>query len=140
MRVTLLPDPDFDVQAKTNAVQMIGNDLASTWLWSVRPHKGGNERLDALVEVGRMEGNKFVAADSYTRHVPVRVRVGTWKGFLNALKNASTLGDALSTLFTSWDKTLIALTALIGAVGGLIVAIRKGGKGKQAKNRADEPS
>ena len=136
MRVTLLPNPDFDVQAKTNAVQMIGNDLASTWLWSVRPHKGGKERLDALVEVGRMEGNKFVAADSYTRHVPVRVKVGTWKGFLNALQNASTLGDALSTLFNSWDKTLIALTALITAIGGLVMAIRKGGKSKRGKGEA----
>jgi hypothetical protein len=125
MRVTLLPNPDFDVQAKTNAVQAIGNDLASTWLWSVRPHKGGSETLDALVEVGRMNGNQFVAADSYTRHVPVRVKIGTWKGFLSALQNASTLGDALSTLFNSWGKTLIALTAFIGAVGGLIIAIRK---------------
>jgi len=130
MRVTLLPNPDFDVQAKTNAVQVIGNDLASTWLWSVRPHKGGKAMLDALVEVGRMNGNQFVPADSYTRHVPVLVKVGTWQGFLNALKNASTLGDALSTLFTSWDKTLIGLTALIGAVGGLLIAIRKLGKGK----------
>jgi len=130
MRVTLLPNPDFDVQAKTSAIQVIGNDLASTWLWSVRPHKGGNEMLDALVEVGRMNGNQFVAADSYTRHVPVRVKVGTWKGFLNALQNASTLGDAFATLFKSWDKTLIALTALIGAIGGLIVAIRKFGKRK----------
>ena len=130
MRVTLLPNPDFDVQPKTEAIQQIGNDLASTWLWSVRPHKGGNEMLDALVEVGRMNGNQFVAADSYTRHVPVRVKVGTWKGFLNALQNASTLGDALATLFKSWDKTLIALTALIGAIGGLIIAIRKFGKRK----------
>ena len=128
MRVTLLPNPDFDVQPKTSAVQVIGNDLASTWLWSVRPHKGGNATLDALVEVGRMEGNQFVASDSYTRHVPVRVKVGTWKGFLAALQNASTLGDALSTLFNSWGKTLIALTALIGAVGGLVLAIRKRGK------------
>src|SRR5205085_9323013 len=127
MRVTLLPNPDFEVREKTQAIQATGNDLAATWLWSVKPLKGGDETLAANVEVGRMNGKEFVAADSYTRHVPIRVRVGTWKGFLNALAQASSLGDVLTTLFKSWEKTLIALAALIVAVGGVVFAIRKFG-------------
>jgi len=139
MRVTLLPDPNFEIKAQSPATQPTGADRAASWQWSVRPLRGGSHALVALVEIlERQPDGSLTTVDNYKRRVPVKVRVGTWKGFLNALRNAAGLGDALGTLFRSWEKTLLALTALIAAAAALWAAIRKlkGGSEPRRARRA----
>jgi hypothetical protein len=132
MRVTLLPDPNFEIRPQSAAVQDTGPDMTATWQWKVKPSHGGNATLYAKVEVGtRQPDGSLAVARTYTRRVAVHVKVGTWKGFLNALRNASTLGEVLNTLFSAWEKTLLALAALIAAASGVWMAIKKWGKPKE---------
>lgn len=133
MRVTLLPDPNFNFTAVTEAIQHTGADQSATWQWNVVPLRDGTQVLHAKVEVlRRMSGGKYVTVESKARHVQVEVKVGTWQGFINALRNAASLSDVLTTLFNSWGKTLGALVTLIGAVFGIPIAIREGRKRLQA--------
>jgi len=126
MRVTLLPDPDFEIRPQSPAVQETGADRAASWQWSVKPGRGGAHELIARVEVlDKQPDGGLLVAETYTRRVPVEVKVGTWKGFLNAIKGAASFGDLLATLFKSWEKTLLGLTALIAAAVGLWAAIKK---------------
>jgi hypothetical protein len=126
MRVTLLPDPDFEIRRQSPETQETGTDRAASWQWMVKPLRGGAHELIAKVEVlqPQPDGTR-VPIETYTRRLPVEVHVGTWQGFLNALKGAASFGDLLGTLFGSWGKTLTALTALIAAAVGLWAAIRK---------------
>jgi len=126
MRVTLLPDPDFEIRRQSPDMQETGADRAASWQWSVKPLDGGSHALVARVEILEKQADgSFLPAETYTRRVAVNVRVGTWQGFLNALRGAATFGDVLGTLFSSWGKTLTALTALIAAAVVLWAAIRK---------------
>ena len=130
MRVRLLPDPNFEIKAQSPATQPTGADRAASWQWSVRPLRGGTHSLVALVEVlEKHPDGSETTVETYKRRIAVKVRVGTWKGFLNALKGAAGLGDLLGTLFRSWEKTLLALTALIAAAAALWATIRKLRKG-----------
>lgn len=122
MRVALQQTPNFEVRPQSPDVLALGADRRTSWQWSVKPLAKGSHTLVARVEV---LDERDEVLDSYTRRVAVNVRVGTWRGFLNALREASTLGDVLGTLFRSWQKTLLALTALIGAAVGLSAAIRR---------------
>jgi hypothetical protein len=132
MRVTLEPDPNFEIRRQSPDVQETGADRAASWQWSVKPLSGGSHALIARVEVleKQADGN-LLATETYTRRLAVTVHVGTWQGFLNALKGAASFGDLLATLFGSWGKTLTALTALIAAAVGLWAAIRKLRKPKE---------
>ena len=126
MRVRLLPDPNFEIRPQSPAEQNTGADRAASWQWMVKPLKGGDHSLVAQVEVlEREEDGSLRAVDTYKRRVAIKVRVGTWKGFLNALRGAASFGDLLATLFRSWEKTLLGLTALIAAAVGLWAAIRQ---------------
>jgi hypothetical protein len=128
MRVNLLPDPAFMIEPKVAALQNTGPDRTASWQWDVKPKTDGKHRLIARVEVLKPASQgKYEILDQYTRRVGVTVRVGTWTGFLNALQNASSLGDALATLFRSWEKTLLALAALI--LAGYVVWRAIHGKG-----------
>jgi len=120
-------------------VVITGSDKSATWLWNVRPLTGGERTLYATVEVlqrnpdGSLKkdaNGDYVASKPKTRHADVLVKVGTWKGFMIAIQNAATLGDVLGTLFSSWQKTLVALAALIGAASGVWLAVRNWGKPK----------
>jgi hypothetical protein len=132
MRVTLEPDPNFEIRRQSPDVQETGGDLAASWQWSVKPLNGGNHALIARVEVlDKQSDGSLIASETYTRRLQVTVHVGTWQGFLNALKGAASFGDLLGTLFGSWGKTLTALTALIAAAAALWAAIRKLRKPKE---------
>jgi len=132
MRVTLEPDPNFEIRRQSPDVQETGGDLAASWQWSVKPLNGGNHALIARVEVlDKQPDGSLIASETYTRRLQVTVHVGTWQGFLNALKGAASFGDLLGTLFGSWGKTLTALTALIAAAAALWAAIRKLRKPKE---------
>ena len=132
MRVTLEPDPNFEIRRQSPDVQETGADRAASWQWSVKPLSGGSHALIARVEVLEKQADgSLLATETYTRRLAVTVHVGTWQGFLNALKGAASFGDLLGTLFGSWGKTLTALTALIAAAVGLWAAIRKLRKPKE---------
>ena len=55
--------------------------------------------------------------ERYTRKVEVEVRVGKLQRFSEAVDEGTTVADKLSKLFGSWQKTVGALVALIGAIG-----------------------
>lgn len=130
MRVTLQEDPSFEIRAVGESLKKLGLDQAATWQWNVKPLTDGERELTAKVEVHRINPDGSAETlDEYTRRVEVRVRVGTWQGFMNALTNASSLGDALGTLFRSWEKTLLALAALLVAAFTVAKVIKsRGGK------------
>jgi hypothetical protein len=129
MKVTLLKNSNFQVEATSPAEIPVGPDKAANWSWEVRPLRRGVQRLQARVEVLQVRPDQTLEViDSDTSVVDVTVKVGTWKGFLAALSDASDLGEALTTLFGAWEKALLALVALIGAASGVVYAIRKFGK------------
>jgi len=132
MRVTLLPDPDFEIRKQSPDIQETGADRAASWQWSIKPLNGGAHELIAKVEVlQKQPDGSYAQLETFTRRLAVTVHVGTWQGFLNAIKGAASFGDLLATLFGSWGKTLTALTALIAAAVGLWAAIRKLRKPKE---------
>ncbi|MEO7634474.1 MAG: hypothetical protein ABIS38_02360 [Sphingomicrobium sp.] len=117
MKVTLLNDPAFEIKAKGEAVQDSGLDRTATWLWDVRPKVGGVHSLNARVEVLRaLPGGGFETIEQYTRKVDVTVTVGA----LGAIDQAASVGDKLTGLFSSWQKAVTALVALVVAVGVLM--------------------
>lgn len=129
MRVTLLPNTNFDTKAVTSADQRTGPDKSATWQWNILPKRDGEHTLSALVEVRQQNPDgSYTTIESKNRHVSLEVEVGTWQGFMTALQNAASLGDVLTTLFNSWGKTLGALAALIAAIFGVPIAIREGRK------------
>lgn len=126
MRVTLLQDPNFQIRTKSESLQAMGPDLSATWLWDVKPKTEGTHILIAQVDVLQREANgRYTVFNRYSRRVSVRVGVGTLQGTLNDIRNAASVGDALTALFKSWSATLIALTALIAALVGVWSAIRR---------------
>lgn len=134
MRVTLLPDPNFQFQPQSDPIQDTGVDRTATWQWKVKPLSGGSSTLFARVEVGqRSPDGGLTVAKTYTRRVEVHVEVGTWKGFLNALKSAATLGDLIGTLVGSLGKTLTAIAAMVTAGPTVWLAIRSWRKRKETK-------
>lgn len=121
MKVTLLSDPAFEIRAKSDPVQDTGLDRTATWLWDVRPKGGGAHSLNARVEVLRaLPGGGYETIEQYTRKVAVTVRVGALRNTLGAIDQAASVGDKLTGLFSSWQKTVTALAALVVAVGVLL--------------------
>jgi len=141
--VTSLPDPNFTFQPQSDPIQDTGMDRSATWQWKVKPLGGGDATLFARVEIGeRRPDGTLAVAKTYTRRVAVRVEVGTWKGFLNALKSAATLGELLGTLVGSLGKTIAAIAAMITAAPTIWFAFRSWRKRKEAKAeaKAKEPA
>ena len=112
MRVTLLPDPNFDVSPQTPAEQRIGLDKRASWHWNVKPkERGGTFTLVARVQV--LDDGEVV--DDYTSRVDVRVTVGRRERIAEEIGFLTKLADQLAGLFGSWQKALAALAALITA-------------------------
>jgi len=141
MRVSLLPDPNFQFQPQSDPIQDTGQDRTATWQWKVKPLSGGAATLFARVEVGERERNgTLTVVKTFTRRVAVHVHVGTWKGFLNALKSAASLGDLIGTLVGSLGKTLTAIAAMVTAGPTVWLAIRSWRKRKEAKPAGVAPT
>ena len=128
MRVTLLPNRNFEFEPTTPGRIRTGIDKSGSWSWNVSPKRDGTHSLEAKVEVLRMVNGRYSVVDEKTRNVSVKVKVGTWQGLMNALTNAASLGDVLATLFNSWRGTFAALSALALAIWGAWGAIRWGKK------------
>lgn len=136
MRVTLDSHPDFDLtpQNADQEIQQLSPDQSANWFWNVVPHKAGRFTLVARVQAvtvgpdgepvrdaqGRLKGRFYPA-----QPVDVRVRVDSRQGAINAIEGGTSIGEALGTMFGSWQKALIALAALITAAGGVWAAARK---------------
>jgi hypothetical protein len=136
MRVILDPNPNFEMKPQNpdQEIQELSPDKTAAWFWNVKPLKPGTFTLVARVQAlvrgpdgelvkgpdGKLKGRVYPPS-----MVDVQVRVGTKTKALNAIGNASSFGDAFAALFKSWEKMLIALAALIAAVGGVWAAVRK---------------
>ncbi|HEX8258260.1 MAG TPA: hypothetical protein VF589_11560 [Allosphingosinicella sp.] len=142
MRVTLLPHWNFELLSPNGEKKPLGLDESATWQWQVRPkEQGGPFEILAEVQVfGPDRDGKATVLDTYTRRVAVQVHVGTWNGFLNALAKAKTLGELFQALFATWKSTLISLSALLAALGGVIVAVRTLGSKKGQETREQTPA
>lgn len=123
MRVTLEPNPMFKFAATSAEEQLLGADNSAVWTWNVTPLKqGGPYTLQANVTVIGGDGRTI---DTYSRTVPVKVKVDKWNGFVDTMGKAKTTSELFGGVFASWKSTLGTLAALIGAVGGLVLAWRK---------------
>jgi hypothetical protein len=136
MRVTLDPHPDFEIKPQNpdQEIQELSPERTAAWFWNVKPLKPGKHTLVARVQAlergpdgelvkgpdGKLKGRFYPP-----RSVEIEVRVGKKAKALDAIGDASSFGDAFAGLFKSWEKMLIALTALIVAAAGLWAAVRK---------------
>lgn len=119
MKVTLLPNPSFEIKPATEARQTTGLDKTATWLWNVKPLDDRNQTLEAEIEIFALNDDDSFGRrlERYTRKVEVDVRVGGMQRFSEAVDDGTTIADKLSKLFGSWQKTVGALVALLGAIG-----------------------
>ena len=118
MRVVLLPSSSFTIKPLSDAEQLTGLDKTATWQWEVTPKDADATELKARINVFRqLPDGSFAEVDGYNRTVPVKIQVGKMKRTLAAIDDASTLGSKLTGLFGTWQKTIAALVALLGALG-----------------------
>lgn len=118
MRVVLLPSSSFTIKPLSDAEQLTGLDKTATWQWEVTPKDADATELKARINVFRqLPDGSFAEVDGYNRTVPVKIQVGKMKRTLAAIDDASTLGSKLTGLFGTWQKTIGALVALLGALG-----------------------
>lgn len=122
MRVTLIPNPSFEIKAATRADQTTGLDKTATWLWNVKPLNDEANALEAEIEIFALNDDDSFGRrlENYTRKVEVEVRVGGMTRAIGAIDDASTIGNKLTALFNNWQKTVAALVALLGAIGLLL--------------------
>lgn len=136
MRVSLLPDPNFQIRPKSKALQETGADLAASWQWDVKPQAAGTHTLIAQVDVLKRKPDGTVEVfNRYSRRVSVRVGAGTLQETLDGIRSAESIGGALTALFKSWSKMLVALAVLIGACLTVIATI---GKARRRRKLASE--
>ena len=126
MLVRLLKDPNFEIKAKSPALQQTGPDMAATWQWDVKPAARGTRTLIAQVDVlKRRPDGRYDLFNRFSRRVSVRVTVGKVEGVLEGIRNAESIGEALTALFRSLKATLISLGALVAAAFGVRWGFRK---------------
>ena len=119
MRVTLLNNPAFKTKARSASEQDLGEDMTGTWLWDVTPLIGGKHELQAQVEIMQInpDGSFGRALDTSKRWVEVTVTVDGVTKAIKVIDTASNFGEKLTALFGTWQKTIGALVALLGALG-----------------------
>ena len=122
MRVTLIPNSSFEIKASTESKQTTGLDKTATWLWDVKPLDDRTRTLEAEIEIYALNDDDSFGRrlERYTRQVEVEVRVGKMTRAIGAIDDASTIGEKLTGLFGTWQKTIAALVALLGAIGLLL--------------------
>lgn len=120
MKVVLVPSSSFEITPLSDAEQLTGLDKTATWHWEVTPRDADATQLQARINVFRqLPDGSFAEVEDYDRTVPVTIHVGRLKHTLAAIDDASSIGDKLTGLFTSWQKTVAALVALITGIGVL---------------------
>lgn len=118
MKVVLLPNSSFDTKPLSDAEQLTLEDKTATWQWEVTPKNADATELKARISVFRqLPDGSFALVEGYNRTVPVTIRFGSVKRTLAVIDDASTIGEKLTGLFGTWQKTIAALVALLGALG-----------------------
>ena len=134
MSVRLLEDRNFASKPMTAELKSLGPDLSGVWEWNVSPLRDGAHDLTAEVAVMSPSPSGYSTLESYTRHVSIRVSVGSWEAFLADLRNVATAGDLVNAVLASWYGVLATLSLLIGAGFGVVWAWRKGLKRWHSRN------
>ena len=125
MRVRLLPDANFLIRSKSSELQGTGTSLSGTWAWDLQPLSDGNHTLIAVIDV-LSEGRRgdYHVVNRYSRRVTIRVGVGTLQAVISDMRDAKTVGDAVTALFRSWAAVLLAASTMVIAALGLRRVIR----------------
>ncbi len=123
MQVDLVPDANFEFTSRSTARIPLGPDRRATWHWDVIPKKRGKFILTAKVQVFR-DGEPV---DEYDAYVDVKVRVGRNETVKAEIGFWKMVGEEFTGLFDTWQKTLLALAALIGAGFAVIKVIKSRG-------------
>ena len=93
-------------------------------LWNVKPLLSGEHKLlKAQVDVLERQCRRHVwpVINGVARSGSIfTVKVDKASEALGAIDQASKVGDKLTGLFSSWQKAIVALVALLGAVGLLL--------------------
>jgi hypothetical protein len=144
MRVTLEKSARFDIVSANGETRRLARDMGrASWSWTILPKQAGRAEARALVEVLQAADGRCTseAVDQYTEAVSMNFTIGRWRSFLDAVGSASNAGEVFSALFKSWEGALVSLTALVTAIGGLFLAIRKlGPKGRERRAARRERS
>jgi hypothetical protein len=139
MRVTLEKSGLFDIVGPNGEIRRLAHDMGrASWSWTVLPKQAGRAEARAKVQVLKAAAGRCTeeAMDEYTESVAMSITIGRWRSFLDALASASSAGDVFAALFKSWEGALVSLTALLAAISGLVVAIRKLGPKGRARRAA----
>ena len=119
MRVRLIPNASFEIKPTSEPDQTTGMYKTATWSWEVRPINDHSKVLEAEIKVFALNPDgtfgRFIVG--YSKSVPVEVQVSRVDRTLGAIDTASDVGNKLTGLFGTWQKTIGALVALLGAVG-----------------------
>lgn len=118
MKVVLLPNSSFEIKPLSDAEQLTLEDKTATWQWEVTPRNDDATELKARISVFRqLPDGSFAQVEGYNRTVPVTIHFGSVKRAVTFLDNARMFGEKLTGLFGTWQKTIGALVALLGALG-----------------------
>lgn len=120
MSVRLSPNPSFAIKPTSDFKQLTGTmGKTATWSWQVKPIDDRSKELVAEIEVFALNADKSFGAkiDGYAKRLPVEVNVSAADRTHEKIKVATELGNDLTGLFGTWQKTIGALVALLGAIG-----------------------
>jgi len=119
MRVTLRPNPSFEITPTTEAMQLTLTNKSATWVWNVKPLNTHNRKLEAYIEVFALKDDDSIGKriDDYPRDVTIEVEMDSAQRISKFADDGTIVADSFTKLFGSWQKTIGALVALLGAIG-----------------------
>ena len=119
MQVVLYPNSSFKITPLSDARQLTLTDKTAVWSWEVTPLNDKSDKLIAQVKVYAVnpDGSFGVEKDSYERDVRVKIEVDKVQQFSDMADKGSKVANSLTGLMGSWQKTIGALVALLGAIG-----------------------
>lgn len=119
MQVKLFPNSSFKITPLSDARQLTLADKTAVWSWEVTPLNDKSDMLRAQVKVYAVnpDGSFGAEQENYERDVRVKIEVDKVQRFSDAMKDGSQIADGFTALFGSWQKTVGALVALLGAIG-----------------------
>lgn len=119
MRVTLRPNPSFEIAPTTEAMQLTLANKSATWVWNVKPLNTHNRKLEAYIEVFALNDDDSIGKklDDYPRDVTIQVEVDQAQRLGETVDKWTLFADKLSKFFGSWQKAVGSLVALLGALG-----------------------
>lgn len=119
MRVTLVPNASFVIKATSDRDQITGMFKTASWTWEVKPLNDHSKVIEADIKIFELNDDRSFGRfiHGYPKTVPVEVHVDEVTRTLGWIDTASIVGTKLTGLFGTWQKTIGALVALLGAIG-----------------------